>query len=254
MISKVPPIGSHLKEARTAAGLTQTQLARISGIPRQKIVRIEGGHTVPSITTTVRLASALKVPLEALVNGRLYPARSLRGIAFELYHLGIRDLVVSDAIVPGSFRRPEQIVVLALKGDRPDPRVVEAIPFVLARRRMNVPITLAFSKLLDPRVVTRLAWLSDIVLTLSKRSDFPLEIISEKQLSGFVRAAEDSSERPARKPTEPDSLGHPVERNREPVWRRWNITYAATLREFLERATTLYELSQDERPPREPDE
>ena len=35
---------------------------------------------------------------------------------------------VGDAPVPGAFRRPEEVLNLALTGAAPDPRIVEAIP------------------------------------------------------------------------------------------------------------------------------
>ena len=90
---------------------------------------------------------------------------------------------------------------MAVQGDRPEPRIVEALPFVLARRRFNVPLILAFAKIYDPRVRHRLAWLSDVTLALSRLASFPIELRSEKQLSEIIRAGS--------KPTEPDSLGHP---------------------------------------------
>jgi hypothetical protein len=39
--------------------------------------------------------------------------------------------------VPGAFRPPEQIVAWAIRGDHPDPRIVEALPAVFAWNRWN---------------------------------------------------------------------------------------------------------------------
>ena len=129
--------------------------------------------------------------------------------------------------MPGAFRRPEQIVPLALRGDNPDPRVVEAIPFVLARQPLVVPLTLAFADFYDSRIRARLAWLSKITLVLEQSNRFPIAIESERQLSAFIRRAT--------KPDKPDSLGHPSRQKPPPIWARWNITYAGTLDDFYKR-------------------
>ena len=89
------------------------------------------------------------MPMERVTTGRWRPKSDLRGIAFELYQLGIRDLEVAGAFVPGAFRLPEQILVIALQGDQPEPRVVEAVPSILARRRLKVPLTEAFADYYD---------------------------------------------------------------------------------------------------------
>lgn len=199
------------------------------GIHRLQIVRIEAGQVVPRLDEAIRLAEVLKVPLEWLVSRRWSMRTDLQGIAIELYHLGIRDLEVADPEVPGAFRLPEEILALALSGDRPEPRVVEALPFVLARRSFQAALTHAFAAMYDRRVSTRLAWLSDITLALSQLSTAPLAIESRARahLLAFVNMGV-----PA---TEPDSLGHPTVGKLSPIWRRWNITYAGTLQDFLRR-------------------
>jgi len=216
--------GSHLKKARQASGLSQAGLARTAKVARLRIVRAESGLYVLNLDEIIRVARVLKVSLQRLTTGRWRPGSDLQGLAVEIYQLGIRDLEVAGAHVPGAFRLPEQVLAAALKGDQPEPRVVEAIPSVLARRRFQVPLTEAFADYYDPRVRTRLAWLSDITLTLSQLNDFPIEVKSEKQLRDFVRAGA--------KATSPDSLGHPTEGEPPRLWKRWNITYAARLAEF----------------------
>jgi hypothetical protein len=151
----------------------------------------------------------------------------LRGIDLELYHLGITDLRIADPHVPGAFRRPEQVLALALRGDRPDSRVVEAIPFVLAKQTLSVPLTLAFADIYDKRVRTRLAWLSDITLTLDRTGKLPIAIESEDQLSELIRRA--------KKPQRADDLGIPSTKKVHPIWSRWNITYAGQLDDFASR-------------------
>jgi transcriptional regulator with XRE-family HTH domain len=218
----------HLKSARKAAGLTQPDLAKLTGIARSQIAKAETGRYVPNLIEADQLARALRLPWERLVSGRFRPPVGLRGIGLELYHLGITDLRITDPHVPGAFRRPEQVLALALRGDRPDTRVVEAIPFVLARQTLSVRLTLAFSDLYDKRIRTRLAWLSDITLTLDRTGKLPIAIESENQLSELIRRG--------RKPKRSDDLGIPSTKKVHPIWSRWNITYAGQLADFSGRA------------------
>lgn len=57
---------NRLKEARTAAGLTQAELALRIGASRKTVNTIENGVFVPSTVLALRLAGALGVPVEAL--------------------------------------------------------------------------------------------------------------------------------------------------------------------------------------------
>lgn len=55
-------LGARLKQLRVAAGLTQAELARRTGIHRPNIARVEAGRHTPSLETIARLASAIGVP------------------------------------------------------------------------------------------------------------------------------------------------------------------------------------------------
>jgi transcriptional regulator with XRE-family HTH domain len=210
-----------------AVGISQTALAKTARVARLRIVRAEKGNSILTLDEAMRVAGVLKVPLQRLVDGSWEAGSDLRGIAAELYHLGIRDLEIANAHVPGAFRTHEQIVAAALKGDEPEPRVVEAMPSILARRKLNVPLTVAFADFYDPRVRRRLAWLSDVTLILRNLADFPVEVKWEPQLVEFVRAGG--------KAVEPDSLGHPGEGSLPRTWEKWKITYAGTLSDFMQR-------------------
>tara|TARA_R110002167_G_scaffold63058_9_gene177900 strand:- start:210 stop:419 length:210 start_codon:yes stop_codon:yes gene_type:complete len=59
-------LGSHLKAARTAAGLTQAELAERAGVSRKTINTVENGVFVPSTTLALTLARALGTTVEAL--------------------------------------------------------------------------------------------------------------------------------------------------------------------------------------------
>ena len=59
--------GQRLREARVAAGLSQSELEDISGIPKARLSRYENGHVEPSIQTLARLSRALNVSEAALL-------------------------------------------------------------------------------------------------------------------------------------------------------------------------------------------
>jgi transcriptional regulator with XRE-family HTH domain len=59
--------GQRLREARVAAGLSQSELEDISGIPKARLSRYENGHVEPSIQTLARLSSALNVSEASLL-------------------------------------------------------------------------------------------------------------------------------------------------------------------------------------------
>ncbi len=219
---------TYLKLARTSAGFTQSDLARRSSVSRTQIVKMEAGTYAPSFDEIVRLAEVLKIPLQRLLSGRRRPSATLPGIAFELDDLGLHDLEVSGAEVPGAFRHPEEVIVLALRGDRPEPRIVDAMPAILATIEFRVRLVHAFAGIYDPRVRTRLAWLSDVTLTLGRQSTFPVAVRTEAVLAKFVRTG--------KRAALPDSLGHPGEKRSPLLWRRWNITYAGDLENFSRRA------------------
>jgi len=59
--------GQRLREARVAAGLSQSELEDISGIPKARLSRYENGHVEPSIQTLARLSRALNVSEASLL-------------------------------------------------------------------------------------------------------------------------------------------------------------------------------------------
>jgi transcriptional regulator with XRE-family HTH domain len=59
--------GTRLREARLAAGLSQSELEDLSGIPKARLSRYENGHVEPSIQTLNRLARALNVSEASLL-------------------------------------------------------------------------------------------------------------------------------------------------------------------------------------------
>jgi transcriptional regulator with XRE-family HTH domain len=60
--------GIRLAELRKALNLSQRKLSELSGVSRVTIARLELGAQSPSLETLTRLADALKVPLDELVD------------------------------------------------------------------------------------------------------------------------------------------------------------------------------------------
>lgn len=68
-IDEIPlAVGRRVREARMARGLTLDQLAERSGVSRRMIINVEAGSSSASITTLLRLATALNVALADLVS------------------------------------------------------------------------------------------------------------------------------------------------------------------------------------------
>lgn len=59
-------LGIRLKEVRTAAGLTQAELAERVGVSRKTVNTVENGVFIPSTTLALGLARALAVKVEDL--------------------------------------------------------------------------------------------------------------------------------------------------------------------------------------------
>lgn len=62
-------VGVRLRQARKGAGMTQAELAERAGIETQSLSRLERGDYEPSLSTTLALARALGLTVEALVLG-----------------------------------------------------------------------------------------------------------------------------------------------------------------------------------------
>ncbi|MEY4241486.1 MAG: helix-turn-helix transcriptional regulator [Brevundimonas sp.] len=61
-----PRLASRLKEMRTAAGLTQAELAERAGVSRKTVNTVENGVFVPSTILALSLARALGTTVEEL--------------------------------------------------------------------------------------------------------------------------------------------------------------------------------------------
>ena len=225
----------YLEKARNLRGLTQKQLAARCGMHKSILSRIESGKRDVTFSETVRLAEAIHLPLEWFVTGKEQPGTTLPDIAEELWHLGIVDLVVPHVRVPGTYRSKEEVLALAVGTERPDPRVIEALPAVLAWNRWKPGVLEAFARATHPKALTRLAWLISIIFVLGRTGVFPGGLESIDELDEFARKVD--------RPHDPDDLGQPGEPVPDHhVWRYWRITYSVELSAFRERAERLWSM------------
>lgn len=75
-------LGQNIKQLRGARGLTQEQMAKLSGLPRATWANLESGAANPTLAVLRRVALALQAPIEELIgkpraDARLYPAGTL---------------------------------------------------------------------------------------------------------------------------------------------------------------------------------
>ena len=60
-------IGMKLKGTRKAKGLSRYALAKVAGVSREYITKLEAGRSDPTVGMLQRLAKALGVPVTALL-------------------------------------------------------------------------------------------------------------------------------------------------------------------------------------------
>lgn len=225
----------HLLKARNRRGLTQKQLAKRCGLHQSILSRIESGQREATLHEVVQLAEALHVPLEWFLTGEEQPGTALSDIAAELWDLGIVDLMVPQARVPGTYRPKEELLALAVAGERPEPRVIEALPAVLAWNRWRPGVLEAFAWVTHPKALPRLGWLTEITLFLDRTGGFPGGLVGADDLTEFLTKVD--------RPHEPDDLGQPGGTAPDHrAWKYWRITYAVELSAFRERAEQLRSL------------
>jgi transcriptional regulator with XRE-family HTH domain len=109
--------GQRLRESRVSAGLSQSELEDISGIPKARLSRYENGHVEPSIQTLARLSRALNVSEASLLGDQ---RATLEDFFQILYDRGVRistgeqGAAVANAIA-------DLLEALAAKIDSADP-------------------------------------------------------------------------------------------------------------------------------------
>ncbi|MGH7173237.1 MAG: helix-turn-helix domain-containing protein [Gemmataceae bacterium] len=229
-------LGRYLAEARRQQKLTQKALALRSGLNKSDVAKIEIGR-LPSLEQLGKLANALGLPVQWFLNGKAFPGTEPEELAIELHWLGVVDLHIPSNRILGAFLPPEEIVARAVSGDAPDPRVVEAIPAVLAWNTWKPGLLKAYASVEDRRAVYRIAWLAEVALKIHKGGGFPGGLAAPHALERFLRRVKPPAA------TAEDDLGRPLlEGTLPPVSRRWRIRYAAGIEVFEQRAMHLFEL------------
>jgi transcriptional regulator with XRE-family HTH domain len=229
--------GSLLSAARHRQGLTQRQLAKATRIHQSAIADLESSKRVPSLALLLRIAGALKVPIQWFLTGSEYVGGEIADIAIQLQHLGIVDLHVTNERVPGAFRRDEEVIAISVSGNSPSARIIEAIPAVLAWNKWNPTLLRAHARVQGGFTAHRIGWLADIAITIHRNQGFPGGCPSLRRLESYVRRVQP--------PEGIDHLGFsPEPIALPPVSFRWKMHYPADLKVFRERAEHLHTLWQ----------
>ena len=63
---KTAQVQNGVQARRTEKGMTQQQLAELTGLARQSIISIEKGRFLPTIENALRIAAALEMPVQDL--------------------------------------------------------------------------------------------------------------------------------------------------------------------------------------------
>jgi transcriptional regulator with XRE-family HTH domain len=230
-------IAKRLSAARLERGLTQTELAERCHLKRQQINYFETGARTPGLEHLLRIARALDLPLQRFLSGHDRPGTNVRDLALELRSLGLVDLWVAAPRVPGAFRRPEEVVALAVSGEEPEARIIEAVPALLAWNRWNGPLLRGFARAAGSRIIYRLAWLADVTLAIERSGGFPGGCPGKDDLQTFLAGVKIA------KTAVWDGLGKATDQPpTSAVWRRWRISYPADLATFRRRAESLASL------------
>ncbi len=124
--------GQRLREARIRAGLSQSDLEEISGIPKARLSRYENGHVSPSIHTLERLARALGVSEASLLGDEravlegFFAALDARGIRIDSTERAARVAnALADLVEALRGSEPP-----ALGGERTDEQVAATVESV----------------------------------------------------------------------------------------------------------------------------
>jgi transcriptional regulator with XRE-family HTH domain len=230
-------LAASLSLARQEQGFSQTELAARCGLSQAQISYLEVGLRQPTLDQLLRIARALGTSVQKLLTGANRPGTDLKDLALELRSLGLVDLWIKSPIVPGAFRCPEETLSLAVSGSEPDPRILEAIPAVLAWNELAPVLLRAYGLLTRPHTTRRLAWLADVALAIDRRGGFPGGCRRD-QLARFIKMIS----HPDRKPPRWDSLGRPMAKTpASPIWKRWKICHDSDLDAFQQRANHLHE-------------
>ena len=116
-------LGYHLLHARLDRGFSQHRVAQECHLSQAQVSLFEAGRRLPSLEQLMRLARALDLPLQSLLEtGSDCPGGELKDITVELRHSGAVDLWVADANIPGAAHCAEEVIALAVSEKGPPTR------------------------------------------------------------------------------------------------------------------------------------
>jgi transcriptional regulator with XRE-family HTH domain len=99
-ITDASRLGSALAAVRTQRGLSQAEFSRLAGVSPSAISQAERGHRGLSVSTLLRLASALGIPLDELVVGGGQPGYRIHGRTMPHRGGASRVALVDSAAAP----------------------------------------------------------------------------------------------------------------------------------------------------------
>lgn len=100
-----PSLGTRLRDARHAAGLSLTTLSQRSGIAKPSLSRYENDHITPSLGTLRKISRALEVDPSSLVSE---PVNNLDAFVRALRDAGVSFPSAAEADIAGQ-RFAEQL-------------------------------------------------------------------------------------------------------------------------------------------------
>ena len=115
-------VGARVRELRARRGMTRKTLAGDSGVSERYLAQLEGGHGNASLTILRRVARALDVPLEALLNDAPEPPAELARSIELLRRLEPPELSEAQALLQRTFGdrvltgRDDRIALIGLRG------------------------------------------------------------------------------------------------------------------------------------------
>ena len=240
------PIGQWLRTARKDAGLTLTELGKLTSVSSSALGRFESDRAVPSFDDVCVIAQQLGWPLLYFATGHERTGNDRLALAAQLSYWGLRDLTLAERVLIGEVRAFEGLVAEAV-GD-PNPRVLEAIPGLLLRN------TFEASELISSAVrygtLRRIGWLADVAKKIAE--EVPREYLQPdvlRRLHTVQAAAAGAKDEPARHEIDylsPPLTGRSTTKLRDRAWalspplsKRWGIACDITLDQFLSRALTV---------------
>lgn len=232
--------GKHLLAARELRSLSQRQLAAAVDLNQSDVSQFEQGKRFPTLEQFLKLAAILKVSLQWFLSGSNQLGDYVEDISFQLNQLGIVDLHVPGERVPGAFRLAEEVIPIAIVGNSPPARIIEAIPAVLAWNHWNPLLLRANARIQGRKIEYRLGWLADIAITIQRNQGFPGGCKSLRQLESYINSV--------KPPEETDVFEYEAGSfDLPPVSRRWKMHYPAPLAAFRNRAQQLHEAREKNR-------